>query len=96
LAEPALLGKSTSTRTIYRPLTLRAQHRGSSQGAPIMTYILSRAFIVLTAWAATCGLINSAWSDVQPSVFVVAAASWALAGFVCFGYMHRLRREAQE
>jgi hypothetical protein len=29
-------------------------------------------------------------------VFTVAAVSWALAGIICFGYLHRLRSELDE
>lgn len=61
-----------------------------------MTYILPRAVIVLIGWGMTCGIIANVWSHVDPMVFVVAAASWAVAGMVCFGYMHKLRREAAD
>jgi hypothetical protein len=71
-------------------------HRAASKGARIMAYILPRAFIVLIGWGITCGLITDVWSNVDPKIFYVAGASWALAGFLCFGYLHRLRREAQD
>jgi len=60
-----------------------------------MTYILPRAFIVLIGWGITCGLIADVWPRVEPTTFVIAGASWALAGLVCFGYLHRLRVEAE-
>lgn len=59
-----------------------------------MAYILPRAFIVLVGWAITCGLIKDAWANVDPMIFCVAGASWAFAGLLCFGYLHRLRAEA--
>jgi ABC-type polysaccharide/polyol phosphate export permease len=61
-----------------------------------MTYILPRAFIVLIAWGITCGIIMHLWSDVDPMIFYVAGASWAFAGIVGFGYMHKLRREFED
>jgi hypothetical protein len=61
-----------------------------------MAYILPRAFIVLIGWGITCGLIINVWSNVDPSVFYVAGASWAMAGILCFGYLHKLRREAAD
>lgn len=59
-----------------------------------MAYILPRAFIVLVAWAITCGLIKNVWSPVDPMILYLAGASWALAGTLGFGYLHRLRTEA--
>ncbi len=59
-----------------------------------MGYILPRALIVLIGWGMTCGLISHVWSNVYPMVFYVAGASWAFAGTVCFGYLYRLRGEA--
>jgi hypothetical protein len=56
-----------------------------------MTYILPRAFIVLIGWGITCALIYNIWPRVDATIFVIAGLSWALAGFVCFGYMYRLR-----
>ena len=61
-----------------------------------MAYILPRAFIVLMGWGITCGLMVNLWPRVDASTFVIAGASWALAGIVCFGYMHRLRVEAED
>lgn len=61
-----------------------------------MAYILPRAVIVLILWGITCGLIMHVWSKVDPMIFYVAGASWAVAGIVCFGYLHKLRREAHD
>jgi hypothetical protein len=61
-----------------------------------MAYIVPRAFIVLIGWAITCGLIINVWSHVDAKIFCLAGASWALAGILCFGYTHRLRREAKD
>lgn len=61
-----------------------------------MTYILPRAFIVLMGWGITCGLIINLWPSVDPMVYYAAGASWAFAGLVCFGYLHKLRREAED
>lgn len=61
-----------------------------------MTYILPRAFIVLIGWGMTCALIYDIWPLVDPTVFVIAGVSWALAGLVGFGYMHKLRVETED
>jgi hypothetical protein len=61
-----------------------------------MAYILPRAFIVLIGWGITCGLMVNLGPRVDATTFVIAGASWALAGIVCFGYMHRLRIEAED
>lgn len=60
-----------------------------------MAYILPRAFIVLIGWAVTCGFIIRVWSTAGAPAFYLAGASWALAGIICFGYLHKLRREAE-
>jgi hypothetical protein len=60
-----------------------------------MSYILPRAFIVLICWGITCGLINTVWSRVDLMIVCFAGTSWALAGIVCFGYLRKLRREAE-
>jgi hypothetical protein len=60
-----------------------------------MSYILPRAFIVLIGWAITCGLIDTVGFKVDLLIGCFAAMSWALAGIVCFGYLHKWRREAQ-
>jgi hypothetical protein len=62
----------------------------------IMTYVLPRAFIVLIGWGITCALIKNLWHGADPMILYVAGASWALAGLLCFGYAHRLRRAAHE
>ena len=59
-----------------------------------MAYILPRAIIVLIGWGITCGVMVNVWPHVDPMVIYVAAASWAVAGLACFGYMRKLRREA--
>ena len=61
-----------------------------------MAYILPRAFIVLIGWSITCGLIANLWPRIDATTFVIAGASWALAGFACFGYVHKLRAEAED
>lgn len=61
-----------------------------------MAYILPRAFIVLMGWGITCGLMANLWPRVDATTVVIAGASWALGGIVCFGYMHRLRVEAED
>jgi hypothetical protein len=59
-----------------------------------MAYLLPRAFIVLAGWGMTCALIFNVWSNVDAQVFYIAAAVWAFAGIVCFGYLRSLRRGA--
>jgi hypothetical protein len=61
-----------------------------------MAYILPRAFIVLVGWAITCGLIKNVSSHADSTIFYIAAASWALAGIICFGYLHKLRRAVRD
>ena len=60
-----------------------------------MTYILPRAFIVLIGWGITCGLIAQLWPSIDATLFVIVGVSWAFAGLVCFGYMHKLRVETE-
>jgi hypothetical protein len=64
-----------------------------SSEARIMAYLLPRAVIVLIAWSVTCGIIN-VWSSVDPVAFYIAGVSWALVGIAFFGYVYKLRREA--
>jgi len=61
-----------------------------------MTYILPRAFIVLIGWDITCALIYNVWPGVDPEIFVIAGISWVLAGFVCFGYIYKVRSEIED
>jgi hypothetical protein len=64
-----------------------------SSEARIMAYLLPRAVIVLIAWSVTCGIIN-VWSSVDPVAFYIAGVSWALVGIAFFGYVYKLRSEA--
>ena len=60
-----------------------------------MSYMLPRAVIVLIAWGTTC-LIMNFWTSVDPLVFYAAGGVWAFVGLICFGYLHKLRREEDE
>ena len=60
-----------------------------------MGYLLPRAIIVLIAWGTTC-LIMKTFTSVDPLVFYVAGGVWAFVGLICFGYLHKLRREEDE
>ena len=60
-----------------------------------MGYLLPRAVIVLIAWGTTCLIMNS-FTSVDPLVFYVAGGVWAFVGLICFGYLHKLRREEDE
>jgi hypothetical protein len=60
-----------------------------------MGYVLPRAVIVLIAWGTTC-LVMHSWTNVDPLLFYIAGGVWALAGLVCFGYLHRLRQETPQ
>lgn len=60
-----------------------------------MGYLLPRAVIVLIAWGAACLIMNS-FTSVDPLVFYVAGGVWAFVGLICFGYLHKLRREEDE
>ena len=57
-----------------------------------MAYLLPRAVIVLIAWGTTC-LVMNFWTSVDPLVFYIAGGVWAFVGLICFGYLHKLRRE---
>ena len=59
-----------------------------------MAYILPRAIIVLLGWGLSYGLMRIVLSDESLTVFYFTGLSWALAGIVCFGYIRKLRREA--
>ena len=61
-----------------------------------MGYLLPRAVIVLIAWGMTCGLIRNLWPAVDPMIFGVAGACWALGGIACFPYLRKLRRDIEE
>lgn len=61
-----------------------------------MGYLLPRAVIVLIAWGMTCGLIGNLWPAVDPMIFGVAGACWALGGIACFAYLRKLRRDIEE
>jgi hypothetical protein len=61
-----------------------------------MAYVLPRVFIVLIGWGIPCALISNLWPRVDATTFVIAGASWALAGLVGFGYMHKLRVDAED
>jgi len=50
---------------------------------------------VLIAWGATCLIMNS-FTSVDPLVFYVAGGVWAFVGLICFGYLHKLRRQEDE
>ena len=58
-----------------------------------MAYLLVRTVILLIGWGATCGLIMNVWPHVDPAIYYVAGASWALVGVAYFGYLRKLRRE---
>jgi hypothetical protein len=60
-----------------------------------MGYLLPRAVIVLIAWGTTCLIMNT-FTGVDPLVFYVAGGVWAFVGLICFGYLHKLRREEDE
>ena len=60
-----------------------------------MGYLLPRAIIVLIAWGTTCLIMNT-FTSVDPLVFYVAGGVWAFVGLICFGYLHKLRREEDE
>jgi drug/metabolite transporter (DMT)-like permease len=59
-----------------------------------MAYILPRAIIVLLCWGLSYGLMRIVIADESLAVFYFTGLSWALAGLVCFGYIRKLRREA--
>jgi len=61
-----------------------------------MTYVLPRAAIVLIGWTITCAVIHSVSAHVGATAFYIAAICWALAGIICFGYLHNLRNELRE
>jgi hypothetical protein len=38
----------------------------------------------------------NSFTSVDPLVFYVAGGVWAFVGLICFGYLHKLRREEDE
>ena len=59
-----------------------------------MAYFLPRAVIVLLGWGLTSGLIGIVLPGASTAAFCFAGLSWAAVGIVCFGYIRKLRREA--
>jgi hypothetical protein len=57
-----------------------------------MSHMLPRAVIVLIAWGTTC-LVMNIFTTIDPLVFYIAGGVWAFVGLICFGYLHKLRRE---
>jgi len=58
-----------------------------------MAYLLSRAALVLIAWAITCTLIKKFWPEADPMIFGVAGATWAVFGTAYFAYLRKLKRD---
>jgi hypothetical protein len=54
---------------------------------------LPRAVVVLIAWGTTC-LIMKTFTTIDPLIFYIAGGVWSFVGLVCFGYLHKLRNEA--
>jgi hypothetical protein len=61
-----------------------------------MTYVLSRAAIVVLAWGMTCGLIMRIWPAADPMTFAIAGISWVCAGAAYFAYLRKLRRAVED
>lgn len=59
-----------------------------------MAYVLPRAVLVLLLWGATYWLLTLLSTEVPPAVVYMTGIGWALAGVVCFGYIRKLRRDA--
>jgi drug/metabolite transporter (DMT)-like permease len=60
-----------------------------------MAYFIPRAIIVLLCWGLSYGLMKIVIADQSLAVFYFTGLSWALAGIVCFGYVRKLRRDAE-
>ena len=61
-----------------------------------MTYVLSRAAIVVLAWGMTCGLIVRIWPAADPMTFAIAGIPWVCAGAAYFAYLRKLRRAVED
>ncbi len=59
-----------------------------------LAYVLPRAVIVLLGWGAVYFILTALSPRLAPVIVYFTGISWVLAGFVCFGYLYRLRREA--
>jgi hypothetical protein len=59
-----------------------------------MAYVLPRAALVLSGWFATYWFLTVISTALPPSVIYFTAVAWAMGGVVCFGYIRKLRREA--
>ena len=60
-----------------------------------MAYFIPRAIIVLLCWGLSYGLMKIVIADQSLAVFYFTGLSWALAGIVCFGYVRKLRCDAE-
>jgi hypothetical protein len=60
-----------------------------------MAYLLPRAFIVLACWGATYWVLTLLSTELPPSVVYITGIAWLLGGVVCFGYIRKLRRDAE-
>jgi hypothetical protein len=78
----------------HRPLQQLPQHL--SQHVPQhVAYMAPRAVLVLFGWGATYWILTAVSTHLPPAVVYITGISWMLAGAVGFGYLYRLRREAE-
>ncbi len=60
-----------------------------------LAYMLPRAVLVLIGWGATYWILTAVSTHLPPAVVYITGISWVAAGAVGFGYLYRLRREAE-
>jgi len=60
-----------------------------------MTYALPRAVLVLLGWGATYWILTALSPRLPPAIVYMTGFAWLFAGIVGFGYLYKLRREAE-
>ena len=56
--------------------------------------IVPRAVLVLLCWGLTYCILTALSTQLPPALIYFAGVMWVLAGVFSFGYLYRLRREA--
>ncbi len=60
-----------------------------------LAYMAPRAVLVLLGWGMTYCLLTALSTRLPPALVYVTGILWMLAGAAGFGYLYRLRREAE-
>jgi hypothetical protein len=59
-----------------------------------LAYIIPRAVLMLLCWGLTYCILTALSTHLPPAIIYFAGVMWMLAGAVGFGYLYKLRREA--